>query len=205
VDATEWDARYGGRELVWGTRPNRWIEQVCSGLTPGRALDLACGEGRNAIWLASMGWTATGVDFSAVALRRAAELAAEAGVADRTAWQQGDLLTYHPEPAAFDLVVLAYLQLPADARGAVIRSAAKALAVGGTLLVVAHDSANLTDGVGGPQDPAVLYTAADVQADLRDREDLTVLRAEAVLRPVAEGPDGSARSAVDALLLARRG
>lgn len=168
----------------------------------GRALDLACGEGRNAIWLAGRGWRVTGVDFSAVALERAAELAAQAQVAERTAWVQADLVSYRPEPAGFDLVVLAYLQLPAAQRAEVVRAAAEGLAVGGTLLVVAHDSSNLTDGVGGPQDPRVLYTAADLTADLAGRDDLQILRAEPVLRPV--GADG-ARNAIDALLVARRG
>jgi SAM-dependent methyltransferase len=200
MDATHWDARYGGAELVWGAEPNRWVVAECAGLTPGRALDLACGEGRNAIWLAGLGWQVTGVDFSAVALSRAAELAAHVGV--RGTWVRADLQEYRPEPAAFDLVVLAYLQLPAEKRTPVIRNAAAGLAPGGTLLVIAHDSANLVEGVGGPQDPAVLYTAQDVAADLAGLPGLVVLRAEPVLRPVEV--DGVTGHAVDALLLARR-
>jgi SAM-dependent methyltransferase len=198
----DWDTRYAQKGLVWGTEPNRWVAEECADLPAGRALDLACGEGRNTIWLASRGWRATGVDFSGVALQRAAELAAQVDLPGEAAWVQADLLEYVPTPGSFDLVVIAYLQVPAEQRRGVVRAAADALAPGGALLVVAHDSANLSDGVGGPQDPRVLYTAADLVTDLRDRDDLEVLRAEPVLRPVDAG--GDTRHAVDALLVVRR-
>jgi SAM-dependent methyltransferase len=203
VDATDWDFRYSRRDLVWGAEPNCWVAAECAAMPPGRALDLACGEGRNAIWLAGLGWRVTGVDFSAVALRRAADLAAQAEPCGEVTWVHADLLDYRPELAAFDLVVVAYLQLPPEQRRRVVGVAADGLASGGTLLVVAHDSANVAEGVGGPQDPDVLYTAADLVADLRDRHDLQFLRAGPVLRPVQV--EGTVRQAVDALLLARRG
>lgn len=223
ADATTWDARYSGRELVWGGEPNRWVAAECADLPPGRALDLACGEGRNALWLARRGWQVTGVDFSGVALARAAELAAAAaadpepaghpepaagqpagpaGLASRVSWVQADLLDYRPDASAFALVLLSYLQLPADQRTVVVRSAASALAPGGRLLVVAHHADNLTAGVGGPPDPRVLYSAQDVAADLSGLDGIRVERAERVLRPV-ESAEG-VRHAVDALLLARR-
>ncbi|HET9655959.1 MAG TPA: class I SAM-dependent methyltransferase [Kineosporiaceae bacterium] len=200
MDATDWDARYAAHDLVWGGEPNRWVAAECATLPPGRALDLACGEGRNAIWLARLGWQVTGVDFSGVALRRAGELAGKAGV--EVTWTCADLLDYRPATGSFDLVVVTYLQLPAGQRSQVLRQAAGGLARGGTLLVVAHDSANLAEGVGGPPDPAVLYTAADAATDLDGVADLRLLRAEAVLRPVEV--DGTVRHAVDALLLAQR-
>jgi SAM-dependent methyltransferase len=75
MSAADWDSRYGGTDLVWGATPNMWVEQEIAGLTPGRALDLACGEGRNSIWLAARGWQVTGVDFSAAALAKAETLA----------------------------------------------------------------------------------------------------------------------------------
>jgi SAM-dependent methyltransferase len=203
VEAADWDTRYAQHELVWGSDPNRWVVEQCADLPPGRALDLACGEGRNTIWLAGRGWAATGVDFSGVALARAAELADRAAPSGEVHWVQADLAGYLPEPQAYDLVLMAYLQLPAPERRRVVRAAAGALAPGGALLVIAHDSANLTDGVGGPQDPSVLYTVADLISDLRDRPDLTIVRAEPVLRPVSSGE--VTRHAVDALLLVRRG
>ena len=163
MSADEWDERYRGAELVWGAKPNRWVEQEVTGLVAGRALDLACGEGRNSVWLAQRGWQVTGVDFSAEAISKARALAAE--VAEPIEWLCADA-TQFQRPAAFDLALIVYLQLAADQRRAAVAAAWAALAPGGTLIVVAHDSDNLAEGVGGPQDPAVLYTAADVAADL---------------------------------------
>jgi len=204
VDAQDWDRRYAGNDLVWGAAPNRWVEQECEGLVPGRALDLACGEGRNAMWLAGRGWRVSAVDFSQIALDRGAELAVEALGEERAAaltWVCADLLSYRPEPGGYDLVVIAYLQLPAEARRQIVRRAAEAVASGGRLVVVAHDSANVDGGVGGPQDPRVLYTADDLVADL-DGAGLTPRTVAAVRRPVAT-VDGE-RQAIDALLVATR-
>ena len=76
----DWNTRYAQKELVWTAEPNRAFAAEVSGLAPGRALDVACGEGRNAVWLAERGWQVTGVDFSEVALEKAATLAASRGV-----------------------------------------------------------------------------------------------------------------------------
>lgn len=202
-DAAHWDERYGQKEMVWSIGPNLWVEQIAADLPPGRALDLAAGEGRNALWLAGLGWRATAVDFSRVGLDRAEQLAAQrlgAG-AGRFTTVCADLLTYVPDQETYDLVLIAYLQVPAEERRQVVRSAAGALAAHGRLLVVAHDSENLDHGYAGPQDPAVLYTAPDVVADL-DGTGLVVERAERVVRRVEteEGP----REALDSLVLARR-
>ena len=202
MDSTTWDARYAERDLVWSAGPNVFVEQVAAQLTPGRALDLAAGEGRNAIWLAEQGWEATAVDFSRVALERAQRIAGERLgelAADRLHVVQADLLSYQPPAQAFDLVIVVYLQVAADQRRPVLRAAARAVAPGGHLLVVAHDSRNLTDGVGGPQDPAVLYTAADVVEDLHGGP-LEVVRAETVTRAVST--DAGERHALDCLVLA---
>jgi len=86
MSAADWDARYRSAELVWSATPNMWVEQETAGLMPGRALDLACGEGRNSIWLAEQGWQVTGVDFSPVAVRTARVLAARAGLAERASF-----------------------------------------------------------------------------------------------------------------------
>ena len=117
-------------------------------------------------------------------------------------WVQADLLDYRPAPRSFDLVIVFYLQVPPAERREILRAAADAVAVGGRLLLVAHDTSNLEHGHGGPQNPVVLYTAADVVADLDDTG-LEIERAELVGRPV-ETPDGE-RTALDALVRARRG
>jgi 2-polyprenyl-3-methyl-5-hydroxy-6-metoxy-1,4-benzoquinol methylase len=199
VDREEWNRRYAGRELLWTATPNRFLVAETARLTPGRALDLACGEGRNAVWLAEQGWTVTGVDFSDVALAKARRLAARGGVDVR--WVSADLRDHHPESHLYDLVLLFYLQVPAAERRPIVRAAADGVAPGGTLLLVAHDLSNLADGHGGPQEPAVLYSADDVAADLACTG-LRIERAERVERRVP-GTDGE-HVALDALVRARR-
>ncbi|GMA41329.1 class I SAM-dependent methyltransferase [Mobilicoccus caccae] len=172
MDAAAWDERYTDEQLVWGSDPNRWVVAELAALTPSTALDLASGEGRNAIWLASEGWSVTAIDFSAVAVDRARGLADE--VAKRSGrdlditWRVEDVTTAEVTQSAYDAVLVSYLQLPAYERRGAMRTAARALAPGGVLLVVAHDTSNLTDGYGGPQDAEVLYSAADVEEDLQD-------------------------------------
>jgi SAM-dependent methyltransferase len=180
MDATAWDARYAASDLVWSAEPNRFVEAELTDLPPGRALDLAAGEGRNAIWLARRGWDVTAVDYSQVGLDKGRRLAGDTAVrwvcADATTWD---------ERAAYDLTVMAYLQVPAADRRAAVRAGFASLRPGGTLLVVGHDSRNLTDGVGGPQDPGVLYTAEDLLEDLSD-ERFDTVRADRVERPVED-------------------
>lgn len=203
MDATEWNARYAGAgELVWGVAPNRFVVAELESMPPGTALDIACGEGRNAVWLAGRGWRVTGVDFSAAGLERAVRLAREAGVEDQVDFVRADVVN-DPLPAGrFDAVVVAYLQLPAAERGRALRRAADAVAPDGVLVVVGHDVTNLTHGVGGPQDPVVLFGPEDVIADLGELPDLVVEKAERVHRPV-DTPDGE-RHAVDVLVRMRR-
>ncbi|MFW6690735.1 class I SAM-dependent methyltransferase [Streptomyces sp. MAR4 CNX-425] len=216
MDSRAWDERYAAVDLVWGGAPNRWVAREVAEITPGRALDLAAGEGRNALWLAGRGWRVTAVDFSGVALDRGRRLAARAAAdtAGRIRWVRADLLEYVPERAAYELVVVAYLHLPAAARRRVLRRAAAALAPGGELLVVGHDTANLTGGTGGPRDAEVLFTAEDVLADLAEPPGpsespgppgarLERVRAERVRRPVAQEA-GPPKDAIDALVRLRR-
>ncbi len=198
MDREAWDSRYAAAtDLVWTAQPNRFVVQELAGLPPGRALDLAAGEGRNAVWLAEHGWKVVALDFSAVAVERGRRLAAQRGVA--VDWLVADAL-HHPLPqAAFDLVVIAYLQLTADDLAVVLHRAVDALAPGGTILVVGHDLANLDGGVGGPQDPAVLQTPDQIVAGLTG---LTIRRAETVRRPVSV--DGRSVDALDTLVVATR-
>ncbi len=195
MDRVDWNRRHGEAGLLFGAEPNRFLVAEAAGLAPGRALDLACGSGRNAVWLAQQGWSVVGADFSDVALDQARALAGERGI--EVEWVEADLREWAPPPRAFDLVVLLYLQLPADELRPIVRRAAGAVADGGTMLVVGHHAENLASGSGGPKDPRVLFTPSDITAEL---DGLEVEKAEAVLRSV-EGE----RDAIDALVRARRG
>jgi SAM-dependent methyltransferase len=191
----DWDRRYAAVENLWATRPNRFLVREVEELPPGRALDLACGEGQNAIWLASLGWDVRGVDYSEVAIAKANARAERDGVA--VEFVAADLVQYEPAPAAYDLVLVLYLHIPSTQRGAVHAKASAALAPGGTFLLLGHDLANLTDGVGGPSDPDLLYTADEIAAELPGLE---IEKATTVLRDV----DGEDRDAIDTIVRARR-
>ncbi|MFF7639818.1 methyltransferase domain-containing protein [Streptomyces canus] len=200
MDAAGWDERYRGSELVWKGEPNRFVAEELAGLKPsGRAVDLAAGEGRNAVWLAERGWEVDAVDFSAVALDKAETLAADRGVRLRTVL--ADLTLWAPAEATYDLALIAYLHLPWPDVAQVLTRAATAVGKGGTLLLVGHDAANPEHGHGGPQDPRVLYTAEQV-ADLW-RPHADILRAETAARPVTAA-EGDNRTALDALVHAMR-
>jgi SAM-dependent methyltransferase len=200
VDASDWDERYAGREPVWSRGPNVFVERITSDLEPGHALDLAAGEGRNALWLASRGWTVEAVDFSREAIERGRAWAAETDV-HGVRWVVADVLAHPVEARGYDLVLLSYLHLPRPEQLTVTRKAASAVAPGGMLLIVGHDPTNLTDGHGGPQEPEVLHGPEDYTAFL-DATGLEVERAEHVTREV-ETEDGTA-TAIDALVVARR-
>jgi len=193
----DWDARYAEAGLVWGLEPNRFVAAETADLEPGRVLDLACGEGRNAVWLAARGWRVTGIDFSGVAIERARSLASDRGV--EVDLVVGDVLDAPFDKGAFDLVLIAYLQLPPHERRSLLDRAAAAVAPGGTLLLVAHDLRNLDEGHGGPKDASVLWTVGEVVNGLQALG-LTVERADEVLREV----EGAPRPAIDTLVRARR-
>lgn len=204
MDDRNWDERYSSADLVWSVTPNRWVADFAAGLTPGRALDVAGGEGRNSLWLIEHGWDATIVDFSKVGLERARQLAEERFDASGVAKLHtvcADVAQHTPEPQSFDLVVVAYLQVPAKQRRPALLNSANAVAPGGALIVVAHDTTNLTNGYGGPPDPDVLYSASEIAEDIA-AAGLEIDRAEAVIRPVDVA--GEERSAIDALLTAHR-
>jgi SAM-dependent methyltransferase len=199
VEREDWELEYGRPDRAPAQRPGRLLVEATEGLAPGRALDLACGEGRHAVWLAGLFWRVRAVDFSDVAIAKGRQLAERHSV--EVEWTVADLAEYVPEPESADLVIVFYLQLPAFERAPVLRRAAAAVAPNGTFLLVAHDSRNLEHGHGGPKSPDVLYTAEDVVADLQG-SGLQIERAEAVKRPV-ETPEGE-RVAIDALVRASR-
>jgi SAM-dependent methyltransferase len=209
MDAEAWNQRYAAAERVWSVEPNVWVVQVVDGLPadrpPGRALDLACGEGRNAVWLADRGWRVTAVDFSAVALARGRVGSVGSGgsggadAAGAVEWIEADVVSWAPAPGtAFDLVIVAYLHLPSADRRTVLTRAASWLASGGTIAVIGHDRRNIAEGVGGPQVPEILLDPGEVAGDLRGPGGLHVDRADTVERPTADGV------ALDTLVVASR-
>ncbi|MFJ8871409.1 SAM-dependent methyltransferase [Streptomyces sp. NPDC102473] len=138
TDAEMWDDRYRESDRIWSGNPNAALVREVDGLKPGRALDLGCGEGADAVWLARQGWTVTATDISRVALDRAAGHAADAGLADRIDWQWHDLGMSFPE-GEFDLVSAQFLHSMGDLpREEILRRAASTVAPGGVLLIVGH-------------------------------------------------------------------
>ena len=138
-DASEhWDAHYGERPQIWSGRPNAVLVEETRDLTPGVALDIGCGEGADAVWLAREGWKVTAVDVSRTALDRAARVAKEAGVDRLIDFQWHDLAHTRPE-GVYDLVSAQYLHAPIEfPRDRVLRDAASLVAPGGTFLAVSH-------------------------------------------------------------------
>lgn len=174
-----WEQRYADRPDTGGRPPNGEVEQVVGRWLPGAALDLGAGEGRHALWLAGLGWQVTAVDFSAVALARGRAHAAVAGL--DIDWQVADVDLWEPDSGRrYDLVLVTFLHL--DVAG--LRRAATWLAPGGALVVVAHARRNLSDGVGGPRNPALRYSPEE----LRDgAAGLHVERCEEVVRSTDGG------------------
>lgn len=197
MDAAAWDTRYAAAGQVWSLEPNGFVVEHTAELPPGTALDLAAGEGRNAVWLAARGWRVTAVDFSAVGLDKGRQRDPH----DAVEWVRADATTWRPEAGGYDLVLVCYLHLPADERRAALANAAHGVAPGGVLLVIGHDLSNLTDGYGGPPDPAVLYDAGDVVDDLAGSP-LRIVTAGSRRRPVST--ESGPRSAIDVVVRAER-
>jgi SAM-dependent methyltransferase len=190
VEREDWNRRWQERGFHCEDDPIGIAGEEIETLTPGRALDLGCGAGRAAVWLAAQGWRVTAVDFSETALELGRATGADVD------WVLSDVREYEPEPEVFDLVLVLYIHLPAHERRDLFARARSALAPGGTLLVAGHDVANIGTGAPGPTNPDVLYTAEGLAAELAE---LDVRRAERVTRPV----DGGAE-AVDTLVVAGR-
>lgn len=213
MDSAGWDERYA-KGQTWSLEPNRFFVEFVKahGLDAPfgsrRAVDLACGEGRNAIWLAQLGWDTTGVDFSQVGIDRAAELTRRANASVR--YVVADLQQWHIEPGAWDLIAHVYLHWPSAERAPFLPRVLAGLAPGGALIVVGHDRTNIEHGVGGPQNPDVLTTPDELAALCR-AHGLDVVDARIVNRPVAteQGHGGSGDEvatvdAIDHVVVARR-
>ncbi|MFC9440615.1 SAM-dependent methyltransferase [Nocardia sp. NPDC057030] len=197
-----WDGVYAGRQAATDPRPNVILAELVSGLPTGVALDLGCGDGGDALWLAGRGWKVTAVDISAVAVERLTGLAAARGLGDRVVAERHDLRESFPQ-GKFDLVSAHYLHTSFDLdRATVLRAAAHALRPGGRLLVVDHGS---TAPWSWNQDPDVRYPSPqEIAAGLQlDPSEWLVERADAPRR-IATGPDGRTAEVTDHVLLIRR-
>ncbi|MCB1246472.1 MAG: class I SAM-dependent methyltransferase [Acidimicrobiia bacterium] len=155
MDSAAWNARYEAAGLVWSRGPNQFLPGLVEGVIPGSALDLACGEGRNALWLAEEGWEVTAVDFSDVGIDKAKALT-PTPLDGHISWVVGDVTEWEPEQS-FDLIAVFYLHLPRDAFTRLLDRAVGWIAPGGRLVGVGHAVRNLADGVGGPQVPDILW------------------------------------------------
>jgi SAM-dependent methyltransferase len=191
VDSQEWDERYLEHDHLWSVTPNLFVADRLKAANPGRGLDLAAGEGRNSIWLASLGWKMTAVDFSEVATARGRSHSDEVEfvVADITEWEA---------EGQFDLILMAYLHLTAPDFESLVRRCRGWLAPEGELFLVGHDASNIDQGWGGPQYPEILW---DVPEILEWLKGMTIIEAEVVNRPVET--DEGRRYARDALVRAR--
>jgi len=200
MNSNDWDERYRASELVWSSSPNRFVVEYLSELPAGAMLDLAGGEGRNALWFAERGWQAEVADFSSVAVERFVARAEQAGVAEHCAGTVADatrLTDYAYEP--FDLVVMAYLQIPASELAVAIAEAARVLGEDGIFFGIWHARENLDGGFGGPQDPRVLPTQEELRIAV-ERAGLSLKTLE--LRERIVETDAGTRTALDVVLLA---
>ena len=198
-----WDERYRSARQVWSGDPNPQLVAEVAGRPPGRALDVGCGEGADAIWLARRGWAVVAADISSVALERGAQhvRGTDPAVSARIEWLHADLLASPPEPGSFDLVSVQFMQLPPEPRTRLFTALIASVRAGGTLLVVAHHPSDLATGVPRPPMPELFYPPDEIAALLDDS--WTVEASEARLRS-AGTPGGAEVTVHDTVLLATR-
>ncbi|MGZ4244305.1 MAG: class I SAM-dependent methyltransferase [Solirubrobacteraceae bacterium] len=202
-----WDARYRRHHHLWSGRPNPHLVAEAAGLDPARALDVGCGEGGDAIWLAQQGWAVTGADVSMVGLERAEANAAAAGpeIAAATRWRHVDLFA-EPEEweplGEHELVNSQYLHLPPEVRGRALDRLADAVAIGGHLLIVAHHPSDLEIPGLRPNLPELFCTPSELAAGL-DPAGWEIVTASEPER-TARGPDDQPVTIRDTVLHARR-
>jgi 2-polyprenyl-3-methyl-5-hydroxy-6-metoxy-1,4-benzoquinol methylase len=195
-----WDERYAASERVWSGRPNRVLVELAGELTPGTALDVGCGEGADAVWLAERGWRVTGADVSPVALERAERHAAEAGLTGRTSWLHADLVAGDALPGGNDLVTAMFVHIPAAEFDRVYGAVAAAVQPGGLLLVAGHHPDERHTGLRNPHLSHLLFGPERVTSLLASGWRVEVAEAW----PREQVKDGEALQATDTVVLARR-
>lgn len=203
-----WEAHYtanrDGTGQVWSGRVNATVAQEVADLPPGTALELGCGEGADALWLATRGWAVTAIDISANALAVGSAKAEQDGLADRIEWVQADLAAWQPS-GEFDLVTAAFLHSPVElARDEILRRAAAAVAPGGRLLVVGHGAFPPGSGHSDhDHDAPHLPTPGEVLTSLRLPEGW-VVETDGLVERLVPGRDGSPVTLVDTVVRVRR-
>jgi SAM-dependent methyltransferase len=195
-----WNERYREKDRIWSGKPNARLSEAVSGMPPGRALDLGCGEGGDARWLAHQGWQVVAVDVSDTALARAAADAGE--LAARIDFQRHDLTQTFPD-GIFDLVSAQFLHSPVPwERDRLLRRAAEAVAAGGTLFIVDHGEAPPWSNLDKHMHhfPSAQEVVDGLDLDLTQWE---IVRAEPATRE-AVGPDGQSGHLVDNVIVLKR-
>lgn len=190
-----WDIRYGNAFYVYGTAPNDYLQQFAPRIPKGRVLSLAEGEGRNAVYLASLGYEVTGVDSSAVGLDKAQRLASERSV--RITTIMSDLAQFPIEPNSWDGVISIFCHLPSTLRAQVHQRVVKGLRPGGCFLLEAYTPRQLLFKTGGPQNPDNM---PDLESLKRELAGLRFEHAVELERDVIEGEGHSGRGAVVQIL-----
>ncbi|MBL8932712.1 MAG: class I SAM-dependent methyltransferase [Kineosporiaceae bacterium] len=199
-----WEERYVSNGRVWSGRVNHTLAQVVGTLPepPGRALDLGCGEGGDAVWLAEQGWQVTAVDISPTAVSRGAAAAAERGLASAITWLAHDLTTWRTE-GSYDLVTACFFQAPVElARIDILRRAAGHLSPGGRLVVISHAAPPpwaSPEHIGEHR----FQTPQEELAELELGEGWAIDLAEVRMREIT-APDGTPAMLDDGVLVVRR-
>ncbi len=178
-----WNERYASKELIWSVGPNQLFASEVGTLKPGKAIDIACGEGRNAIWLAEEGWEVTAIDFSDVAVEKGRQIAEKRGV--NVTWIADDVSTRKLPEEEYDLVVVLYLHTGESERKKWLQNTLDSVKPSGTFIYIAHDPSNIDNGVGGPQDIAFLPSVDDIT---RAMSAFQIETARVIERPVVNDP-----------------
>jgi SAM-dependent methyltransferase len=182
-----WDERFGKQEYLYGKKPNAFLKQELENITPGKILFLAEGEGRNAVYAATLGWNVDALDSSEVGKAKAEKLAEERGV--KINYELANLKFHKPPQEVYDAVAIIYFHLPSDCRNEVYQEAIKSLKPGGRLILELFDKEQFKMPYAGPKDIDLLYSLEDAVNDFIDL-DFEKLSKESILMDEGDGHKG---------------